>query len=141
MFNLNHTDVRNFFFSVYEKSESKEELTDLEKIAYSVILEHPEYYDVLKNKVKYLDYQWSVESGQTNPFLHLSMHLTIIEQLSINQPVGITDLFVQLCTKFTSKHDAEHQLIDCIGEMLWQSQQTNTAPDALIYLDCINKKL
>lgn len=141
MFNLSQPEVRNFFFSVYQRANNSEELTDLEKITHSVILEHPEYHDILSNKEKYLDYEWYVDDGQTNPFLHLSMHLTILEQLSIDQPVGIKDLFNQLCNKFARRHEAEHHLIDCIAEMLWQSQRNGTAPDAAIYLSCINKKL
>ena len=93
MYNLNQFDVRSFFFDLQSKAEKKEPLTDLEKIAYSVILEHPEYNNILQNKDKYLEFKWSVENGETNPFLHLSMHLSILEQLSIDQPVGIKNLF------------------------------------------------
>ena len=141
MFNPSQADVRNFFFDTYAKADTAQELTDLEKITYGVILEHPEYHDILQNKEKYLNFEWNVENGQTNPFLHLSMHLTILEQLSIDQPQGISELFNQLYMKFVKRHDAEHQLIDCIGEMLWQAQRNQSMPDVTIYLDCINKKL
>lgn len=141
MYNLNQFDVRSFFFDLQSKAEKKEPLTDLEKIAYSVILEHPEYNNILQNKDKYLEFKWSVENGETNPFLHLSMHLSILEQLSIDQPVGIKNLFEKLCKKFDNEHDSTHQLIDCLGEMIWLSQRNNTAPDPQIYFECINKKL
>lgn len=141
MFNPSQTDVRNFFFIIVDKVTLRQPLTDLEKVAYSVILEHPEYQNILENPDKYLNFQWTPEMGQVNPFLHLSMHLTILEQLSINQPVGIKELYNQLCIKFADKHEASHQLIDCIGEMLWQAQYTNNQPDPQIYFNCINKKL
>ena len=141
MYNLNQSDVRSFFFDLSAKAEKKESLTDLEKIAHSIILEHPEYANILKNKEKYLEYNWSVENGETNPFLHLSMHLSILEQLSIDQPFGIKDLFKKLCIKFSNEHDATHQLIDCLGEMIWQAQRNNTLPNPSIYFECINKKL
>lgn len=141
MYNLNQIDVRNFFFELYQKFENKEALSELEKIAYCVILAHPEYNHVLNNKPKYLDSIWPIENGETNPFLHLSMHLTILEQLSINQPFGIRDLFQKLVDKFKDKHESEHHLIDCLGEMLWQAQKSQTPPDPTVYLACINKKL
>jgi hypothetical protein len=141
MYNLNQKEVRNFFFDLYNKANKKDPLSDLEKITYSVILEHPEYNKVLANKEKYLEYNWPVENGETNPFLHLSMHLSILEQLSIDQPIGIKDLYQKLCEKFNDKHTAAHNLIDCLGEMIWLAQKNNTAPDPQIYFDCINKKL
>lgn len=141
MFNPTQADVRNFFFDLFSKAQQNTTLSDLEKIAYSVILEHPEYHEVLRNKEKYINFQYPPEVGETNPFLHLSMHLTIIEQLSINQPTGITDLYKKMCLKFGDKHKASHEIIDCLGEMIWQAQQRHTSPDVNIYFECINKKL
>lgn len=141
MFNPTQIEVRQFFFNAYQKGQNKDNLTDLEKITYSLILEHPEYHFVLQNPNKYSEYQWYPESGETNPFLHLSMHLTVIEQLSIDQPAGICDLFNKMCHHKSNQHDAYHELIDCLGEMIWQSQKNNTPPDSAIYFNCINHKL
>ncbi len=141
MFNPSQADVRNFFFDIVDKAAAKHQLTDLERIAYSVILEHPEYQSILTNRLKYIDYQWTVEMGQTNPFLHLSMHMSIIEQLSIDQPPGIKALYADLCSKFKDTHKANHELMDCLAEMIWQAQSNRAAPDMQIYFSCINKKL
>ena len=142
IFNPSQSDVRNFFFDIIEKSQLGTPLTDLEKIAYSVILEHPEYKSVLNNRTKYIDYQWPIENGETNPFLHLSMHMTILEQLSIDQPIGIKGLYNELCSHFKDqRHLASHELMDCLGEMLWQAQSNRIAPDMQIYFNCINQKL
>lgn len=141
MFNPTQLEVREFFFNSYNKGINNQILTDLEKISYSLILEHQEYHHILQNPNKYLDYQWYPESGETNPFLHLSMHLTVIEQLSIDQPQGISSLFEQMCKVTEDKHKVYHELIDCLGEMLWQSQKNNTTPDATIYFECIKHKL
>ena len=141
MFNPSQLDVRNFFFDVYAKAQLKHELTDLEKIAYTIILTHSEYHSILADRNKYADYQWTVEMGQTNPFLHLSMHMSIVEQLSIDQPFGIKALYHELCTKSGDAHATEHEVMDCLGEMLWQAQNTRQAPDAQIYLSCLNRKL
>lgn len=141
MFNPSLDDVRNFFFDVYAKALLKQALTDLERIAYNVISEHPEYHYVLENRQKYMHFQWLPEIGETNPFLHLSMHISILEQLSINQPVGINKLYQKLCTKTKDPHQAQHALMDCLGEMLWQAGQHKIPPDINLYLACINKKL
>ena len=141
MFNPSQSDVRNFFFDIIEKTQANHQLSDLEKIAYSIILEHPEYESILTNRRKYLEYQWTVEMGQTNPFLHLSMHMSIIEQLSIDQPPGVKNLYNELCIKFNDAHEAAHQLMDCLGEMIWQAQSKHSAPDMQVYFSCINKKL
>ena len=141
MFNPSQADVRNFFFDVYIKGNLNQPLTDLEKIAYTVIMKHTEYHSILANREKYLDFKWLPEMGETNPFLHLSMHLTIIEQLSINQPHGIKQLFTDMCLATQDEHKAEHEFIDCLGEMLWQAQRNHIQPSMQIYFECINKKL
>lgn len=141
MFSPSLSDVRNFFFDCYVKGTSNQSLTELEKIAFSLILEHPEYKQVLSDKEKYLDYKWLPDSGETNPFLHLSMHLSIYEQLSINQPLGIKELYNELCTKLNTQHDVQHTVMDCLAEMIWQSQYTQRQPDPAIYLNCLRTKL
>ena len=141
MFSPSLSDVRNFFFDCYIKGQNNQVLTDLEKIAFSLMLEHPEYQPVFSNREKYADYNWSPEAGITNPFLHLSMHLSIYEQLSINQPVGVKELYHELCSKTGVEHDAQHLLMDCLAEMIWQSQYTAKQPDPAIYLNCLRAKL
>jgi hypothetical protein len=141
MFNPSVNDVRNFFFDTYAKGVANEVLTNLEKIAYSVILEHPEYRKVLSNREKYLQTNWLPESGETNPFLHMSMHMSILEQLTINQPFGICDLYNKLCVKLSDEHEAQHQVMDCLAEMIWQAQYNNMQPDANIYLTCLKNKI
>lgn len=141
MFNPSQAEVRQFFFDVYAKAQNKEPLGALEKIAYSIIMQHPEYHIYLQQPEKYIEHQWIPELGETNPFLHLSIHMTITEQLSIDQPIGIKSLYHQLCNQFGNHHEAEHQLMDCIVEMLWQAQRNKTPPDLSIYFSCIKHKL
>ncbi len=141
MFNPSQSEVRNFFFDVFDKGRQNILLTDLEKIAYSIILEHSEYHEILGNRDKYLEFQYLPEMGQTNPFLHLSMHLSIIEQLSIDQPPGVANLYKEMCKKTGDEHLAAHEIIDCLGEMIWQAQRNTSAPDVNVYFACINQKL
>ena len=141
MFNPSVTDVRLFFMNIWDKALQKSPLESMESRAYSIILEHPEYHYIFKDKDKYLNYTWSPDEGETNPFLHFSMHLSIMEQLSIDQPTGISDLYKQLCNKTNNKHNAEHEVMDCMAEMIWQSQYTQNQLDPTIYLNCISAKL
>ena len=110
-------------------------------MAYSVIMEHPEYQVVLRDREKYLNYNWLPDAGETNPFLHLSMHMSIWEQLSIDQPMGIKALYLELCEQFGDEHEAQHQVLDCLAEMVWQAQYNNMQPDPTIYLSCLRRKL
>lgn len=104
-----------------------------------VVIAHPEYHRVLESPDEFLDKDFPPEFGDVNPFLHLSMHLAIAEQLAIDQPPGIAVAFQRLKTKLASDHEARHTIMDCLGEMLWQSQRYSTPPDAAVYLRCIEK--
>ena len=141
MFDPNINDVRKFFINIWSKALNNAPLDAMESMAYSVILQHPEYHYVLKDKDKYLNYVWSPDKDETNPFLHFSMHLSILEQLSIDQPSGISELYKTLCVKFGDRHDADHQLMDCMAEMIWQSQYTNNVLNPMIYLNCLRGKI
>lgn len=141
MFNPSVNDVRNFFFDTFAKANQQQTLSDLEKMAYSVIMEHPEYHVVLRDREKYLNYNWLPDAGETNPFLHLSMHMSIWEQLSIDQPIGVKALYLEICEQTGDEHEAQHQVLDCLAEMVWQAQYSNMQPDPNIYLSCLRRKL
>lgn len=141
MFNPSVNDVRNFFFDTFAKANQQQTLSDLEKMAYSVIIEHPEYHVVLRDREKYLNYNWLPDAGETNPFLHLSMHMSIWEQLSIDQPIGVKALYLEICEQTGDEHEAQHQVLDCLAEMVWQAQYSKMQPDPNIYLSCLRRKL
>ncbi|MEI6738044.1 MAG: DUF1841 family protein [Pseudomonadota bacterium] len=140
MFNPSRDQARDFFFEAWRKYRANEPLTALETIAVELIAAHPEYHTVLENRDKYVDRDYSPEAGATNPFLHLSMHLSIREQISINQPAGVRAQHVRLSQKCGSPLDAEHAMMDCLGEMIWQAQRNGTGPDPAIYFSCLEKK-
>jgi hypothetical protein len=133
MFTPSREEVRSFFITAWQKYQTKQALTDLEKIAISIILLHPEYHYVLQPD--FLDKAYLPEQDETNPFLHMSLHLTIAEQLAIDQPRGIRSLFLGLCQKAQSEHEAEHMMMDSLIEMIWQANRTNTPLDVNIYLN------
>jgi hypothetical protein len=141
MFNPSRDQVRQFFFSVWEKYRTKQTLEGAETMALAVILDHPEYHAILQDRDRYQDRDYLPEHGETNPFLHMSMHLALAEQISIDQPPGIRDLLEQLSSKFGERMQAEHAAIDCLAEMIWQAQRQGTAYDAALYFECLRKSL
>ena len=141
MFNPTRDQAREFLFDLWARHRAGEPLTALESMALAVILEHPEYHAVLDDRERYLDRDWKPEGGETNPFLHLQMHLAIEEQLSIDQPPGLRAKYEQLRAAADSEHDAKHTVVECLGETIWQAQRTGAPPDAAAYLACVDKKI
>ncbi len=141
MFNPSQNDVRRFFCETWRKQQMREVLTPLEAIARDWLLQHPEYREDMENVELALAADYSVERGQGNPFLHLSMHLSIAEQVSIDQPPGIKAACVQLVQKRGSEHEAHHAIMECLGQMLWTAQRAGLPPDAAAYLECVRRQV
>jgi hypothetical protein len=141
LFNPSQEEVRRFFCSTWRRHCEVSPLTPLEAIALDWILEHPEYHLVLSNEEAAVQTQFSVEHGQTNPFLHLSMHLAIAEQISIDQPVGIKTIFQQLTHQTNSQHEAAHGIMESLGEVVWEAQRSGLPPDTEKYLDSMRRRL
>ena len=139
MFNPSRDQARSFFFDTWEKHARGEALSPLETAALEVILLHPEYHALLADRARNQSRDFGPESGGMNPFLHLSLHLAISEQLSIDQPPGIRASFEALAAKLSSEHDAKHRLVECLAETIWQAQRLGTAPDQDAYLECIRR--
>jgi hypothetical protein len=137
MFNPTRDEARQLFFDSWRKRREGALLTPLEDLIAQLIAKHPEYHAVLESPDRHQDQDYAPESGVTNPFLHLMMHLTIEEQISIGQPHGIREHFRRLSDHFQSEHEAQHRMMECLGEMLWQAQRSGSAPDAAIYLACL----
>jgi hypothetical protein len=140
MFNPSKDDVRRFFCETWKKSVSGAVLTPLEAIACDWIRLHPEYENDLADSDQALAADYDAANGKSNPFLHLSMHLSIAEQLSVDQPPGIKEAHNTLATKLGSEHEAHHHIMECLGEMLWTSQRNGTPPDGLAYIECIKRR-
>lgn len=134
LFNPSRDEVRMFFFDAWRKFKTQQPLSDLEKLAVSVIHLHPEYHAILDAPERFQDQQYFPEMGETNPFLHMSLHLSILEQISINQPVGIREVFDTLKQKHQDEHEALHVILECLGETIWRSQRNQSPLDAEHYL-------
>jgi hypothetical protein len=140
MFNPTRDEARRFLIDAWRKYRDRTILTDLEALAADHVLRHPEYHAMLEDPDASLDRDWRPEQGETNPFLHLMMHLSISEQLSIDQPPGIRTRYTALAHKLGDEHAAQHETMDCLGEMIWTSQRYGTPPDGAAYLACLEKK-
>ena len=140
MFNPTRDEARLFLFETWRKRRAGELLTPLEDLVAQLIEKHPEYHALLADPDHYQDKDYAPEHGATNPFLHLMMHLTLEEQISIGQPQGIRAHFQRLASHYQSEHDAQHRMMECLAEMIWQAQRNGTAPDASLYLTCLEKQ-
>ena len=140
MFNPSREEVRSFFCDTWRKDRQGEPLVGLEQTALGVIVLHPEYHALLEDPDGAAAREFSPEGGELNPFLHLSLHLAIEEQLAIDQPRGIRMRFGDLVAATGSEHDAKHAMLECLGETVWEAQRTGRAPDEAAYLECLARK-
>jgi len=138
MFNPSRDQVRQFFCDTWAKHRANAVLTPLEAIALDWIRQHPEYHaDLESPEAKTAEYQ--VEQGKTNPFLHLSMHLAISEQVSIDHPRGIRMSFEKMSARL-GEHEAAHEIMECLGQVVWESQRLGKALDSDAYIDLIRQR-
>lgn len=140
MFAPSQADVRRFFCEVYAKTQTQAPLEAIETLAGLWIDEHPEYHADLADVDAALAQMADVDTTRTNPFLHLSMHLSISEQCSIDQPQGIRQAVELLTARCDSLHDAHHHAMECLGQMLWESQRAGRPPDGDAYVACVQQR-
>ena len=139
MFNPTREQVRRFFCDAWKKHLDRLPLVGAEVTAADIALRHPEYHPLLTDAETAVNKDWVPEGGEMNPFLHLSLHLAIHEQISIDQPPGIRLAFEQLRARM-EPHAAEHVLLECLGETIWQAQRNGQAMDAAAYVDAVRRK-
>ena len=140
MFNPSPEEVRRFFCDVYAKHRAGQPMEALETLAAGWIDAHPEYHVDLADADAAVARVYDGQDGRENPFLHLSMHLSISEQCSIDQPQGIRAAVEALTERLGSLHDAHHQAMECLGEMIWQSQRSGAPPDGAAYIECMRRR-
>ena len=140
MFQPSQHDVRRFFCEVHDRGRAGLPLDPMQALAARWIAQHPQYHADLSDLQAALDAAYTVEDGRTNPFLHLSMHLSIEEQCGIDQPRGIPDAVQRLAARRGSLHDAHHEVMECLGEMIWRSQRSGQPPDGEAYLEAVRRR-
>ena len=144
MFNPNRDQARQFFIDTWAKFQRRDpllQLSALEEKTAAIIALHPEYQRVLENPTSFMAKDCRPEAGDINPFLHLGFHLAIQEQLDIDQPHGIRAIHAQLAAKHDDEHAAKHEILECLGETLWQSQRTGQTLDGALYLQLLQQRV
>lgn len=141
IFGSDRNNLRKLWFEVYRKAQAGEPLTALEAQLKAVIALHPEYHPILAQPERYGQQDYLPEFGEINPFLHMGLHMGLREQLSTDRPTGIAGLFAQACLRLGDKHDAEHLLMDCLAEALWQAQRAGQPPDEQAYFALVKTRL
>jgi hypothetical protein len=137
VFNPSRDEVREMFFATWRKYRAGEPLAGIETMALEAILLHPEYHPALSDPERARDRDYVDE---TNPFLHMSLHIALAEQLSIDQPPGIAARFAALLARTQDRHEALHGALECLAETVWRSQREGLPPDAAAYLECLDRK-
>ena len=137
IFGQDRNELRQMYIDAWAKSTAGEVLSPLEAQIVAVIEDHPEYQSMLT--AESLDKSFTPESGQTNPFLHMGLHLAIREQVATNRPAGISAVFEQLRARLGDNHAAEHLAHECLAETLWEAQSNNTMPDEAAYLERLRR--
>lgn len=139
MFNPSRDQVRQFFTETWRKRCGGEVLTQLEHIAADLIELHPEYHALLED-ADAVSREFAPDDGGINPFLHLSLHLAIEEQLSIDQPPGLRTAFARCQLRRGNRHDALHDVLECLGETVFNAQRKQAPLDAAAYVDCVRRR-
>jgi hypothetical protein len=139
MFSPSQADVRRFFCAVYDKQRQQQPMEAIETLAAQWIAEHPEYHADFADLDAALAAMGAPKAGAENPFLHLSMHLSISEQCSIDQPPGIRQAVELLTARRGDLHAAHHEVMECLGRMVWESQRSGRPPDGQAYIEHVRR--
>lgn len=137
MFGQDRNQLRQMYFAAWRKQQNGELMQPLETMIAGVVSLHPEYHALLEQGEDALDKDFLPEMGETNPFMHMGMHIAIREQLSTDRPLGIVDAIRALLARIQDAHTVEHQVMECLGESLWEAQRAGQAPDEMAYLRCV----
>ena len=140
LFSQDRNEIRKFYIESWQKFINKQIMTPIEQQIARIIEFHPEYHEMFK--IDNMDKDYSVESGQINPFLHIGLHLAVVEQYQTNRPSGIRNIYEQFVKKYNGdEHKVHHTIIDYLAETIWQSQKYNQVPDDKKYILNLTNKL
>ena len=137
IFGQDRNELRQMYFDAWRKSRLGDLLSPLEAQIATVIEDHHEYQAMMNDEQ--LDQSFTPEGGETNPFLHMGLHLAVREQISTDRPPGIAALFNGILVKTGESHATEHKVIDCLAETLWEAQSSNAMPDEEAYLERLRR--
>lgn len=137
MFGQDRSEMRRTFQTAWDKARAGEDLDPTQRAIAEVVEAHPEYQALLADPEAALDRDYTPEQGETNPFLHMGLHLALREQVGTDRPTGIRPLHARLASRLGDEHEAEHQMMECLGQALWDAQRNGRPPDEAAYLECL----
>ena len=140
MFTPSRDEARAFLVEAWSKHRTQQPLSALEGIAAGLIAMHPEYHATFENPDRYAERDYAPETGDVNPFLHVSLHLAVAEQLAIDQPPGIRAQFERLRAARGDEHAALHAVLECLGEVIWSAQRLRAPPNPALYIECLERQ-
>jgi|SRR5688500_15647401 hypothetical protein len=129
--------LRQMYIDAWRKHRERMPMEPVEAQIADIVELHPEYHAALEDPVRVLDRDYSPEGGQSNPFLHMGLHLAIREQVATDRPAGIRQAYIDIAHRFGSEHDAEHQMIELLAQAMWDAQRSGLPPDERAYLERI----
>lgn len=141
MFSQDRNPMRQFFVDAWRKQRGGQPMQPLEVLVAEVIADHPEYHAQLEHPEPDLARDFSGATGESNPFLHMGMHISLREQLGADRPAGIRDLYQRMRSTAADAHECEHRMMDCLEKTLWEAQSAGRAPDEQTYLACLRQLL
>jgi hypothetical protein len=137
LYGSDRRQLREVFFRAWRKHRAGQIIEGAERLVVAAALRHPEYHSMLDAAEASADRDWPPELGESNPFLHMALHIAIDEQLATGQPPGIRAHYAALCRTLTDEHRAQHAVMECLAEVLWRAGRAGQAPDDGAYLDCL----
>lgn len=139
MFPNDRSALRRVYLQAWRRHLDGQPLEPMEQILAEIMRAHPEYHALLEAGESTLERDWTPEMGESNPFLHLSMHAAIVEQVQGDRPSGIRALWLELSRKLGDAHQAEHRMMECLARMLWESQSQGLPPNEQRFMDCLRQ--
>ncbi|MFQ5486845.1 MAG: DUF1841 family protein [Gammaproteobacteria bacterium] len=141
LYTNDRSQLRRFYFTAWRKYRDRLPLEPMERLVAEAIAQHPEYHRLFESEDTAIDRDYLPEAGETNPFLHLGLHIGLREQTTADRPAGIGAIFRQLAATTGDGHEAEHRMMECLAEMIWQAQRDGTPPDEAAYLERLRRLL
>jgi hypothetical protein len=136
--NTSRQQLRQLYADAWRKHRANEALEPLERQIVQVVAEHPEYQPLIEDPERVPAAEFTPEGGQSNPFLHMGMHLAIREQAGTDRPAGFTEAYRNVVRRLGA-HEAEHAIMECLGTALWEAQRGGRMPDEQSYLECVRR--
>jgi hypothetical protein len=139
LFGQDRNQLRQMYIDSWHRRQTNQPLEPLQTLIADVVAQHPEYQSMLEDQDRALSHDYIPEQGETNPFLHMGMHIAIHEQLQTGRPAGIVESYQRLVAKLGDTHEAEHQMMECLGQVMWEAQRSGKMPDDQEYLHCLKR--